>query len=138
MYSRKDTSPNHTEFLKNQKTCLFPLILQGEIYFEHCFQLFKKTELGQLEKSQQVYHCEKEGERISAIRNTVYHYTENPGLERIFEAKSGNESTMDQELDICYKVFEVSAYEMRRVCVTIKKYSVKKPLYFHNRLFIAK
>ena len=47
---------------------------------EPCFQLLKINDLGQFEKSQQVYLSEKEGEAISAIRNTVIHDAENLGL----------------------------------------------------------
>ena len=49
------------------------------MYFEHCSQLFKKNELGQLEKRQQDYLGEKEGEATSAIRNTVIHDAEKLG-----------------------------------------------------------
>ena len=45
---------------------------------------------------------------------------------------------MDQELDICNRVYEIAIYKTRRVCVTIKKYSVSKPPYIHIRLFTAK
>ena len=62
--------------------------------------------LGHFEKSQQVYLNRKEGEAISTIRNTVIHDAENFGLVPIYEAKSGKESTMDQELDICNRVYE--------------------------------
>ena len=81
--------------------------------------------MGQFENSQQVYLSEKEGEAISAIRNTVFHDAENLGLVPIYEAKSGRESTMDQELSICNRVYEIATYNMRRVCVTIKKYNVR-------------
>ena len=77
MYSGKDTSPDFTEFQKSNKNWEIYLvlkILQGEVYFEPCFQLIKKNELGQLEKSQQVYLGKKEGDIISAIRNTVIRY----------------------------------------------------------------
>ena len=72
------------------------------------------------------------------IRNTVIHVAENLGLIPIYEAKSGKESTMDQELEICNRVFEIATNNMRRVCVTIKKYSVNKPPYIQIRLFTAK
>ena len=71
---------------------------------EPCFQLLKINDLGQFEKSQQVYLSEKEGEAISAIRNTVIHDAENLRLLPIYAAKSGKESTMDQGLDICNRV----------------------------------
>ena len=74
-------------------------------------------DLGQFEKSQQVYFSEKEGEAISAIRNTVIHDAENLGLVPINEAKSAKESTLDQELDICIRVYEIAKYKIRRVCV---------------------
>ena len=86
--------------------------------------------MGQFEKSQQVYVSEKEGEALSIIRNTVIHDAENLGLVPIYEAKSGKESTMDQEREICNRVYEIATYNMRRVCVTIKKYSMNKPHYF--------
>ena len=54
-------------------------------YFGPCFQLLKKNELGQIEKSQQVYLGEKEGEKISAIRNTVIYDAENLGLVPVLE-----------------------------------------------------
>ena len=64
---------------------------------------------------------EKEGEAISAKRNTVIHDAENLGLVPIYEAETGRESTMDQELDIYKRVYEIATYNMRRLCVTIKK-----------------
>ena len=94
--------------------------------------------MGQFEKSQQVYLSEKEGETISAIRNTVIHDAENLGLVPIYEAKSDKESIMDQELDICNRVYEIATYNTRRVCITIKKYHVGKPPYIQIRLFTAK
>ena len=109
-----------------------------KIYFEPCFQLFKKNELGQLEKRQQVYHDEKEGEAISAIRSTVIHDAENLGLVPILELTSDKESTMDQELANCNKVYDIEIYNRRQVCVTIKKYNVNKPRYIQIRLFTAK
>ena len=45
---------------------------------------------------------------------------------------------MDQELDICNRVYEKALYNMRRVCVTIKKYNVNKPPCIQIRLFTAK
>ena len=45
---------------------------------------------------------------------------------------------MDQELDICNRVYEIATYNMRRVCVTIEKYNVSKPPYIQIRLFTAK
>ena len=70
-----------------------------------------------------------------ASRNTVIHDAENLGLVPIYEAKSGKESTMGQELDICNRV---ATYNMRRVCVAIKKYTLNKPPYIQIRLFTAK
>ena len=45
---------------------------------------------------------------------------------------------MDQEFEICIRVYEIAIYSMRRVCVTIKKYNVIKPPYIQIRLFTAK
>ena len=94
--------------------------------------------MGQFEKSQQVYLSEKEGEAISAIRNTVIHDAANLGLVPIYETKTGKDSTMDQELDICNRVYEIATYNIRRVWVTIKKYNVNKPPYIQIRLFTGK
>ena len=111
---------------------------RGNFIFEPCFQLLKINDLGQFEKSQQVYLSEKEGEALSTIRKTVIQDAENLGLVPLYEAKSGKESTMDQELEICNRVYEIATYKTRRVCVTIKKYSVKKPPYIQIQLFTAK
>ena len=83
-------------------------MLPGEVYFELCFQLLKKNELRQLEKVKQVYLGEKEGETISAIRNTVILDAEDLGIKPINESKSGKDSTMDQELEICIREYEIS------------------------------
>ena len=45
---------------------------------------------------------------------------------------------MDQELDICNRVYEIATYSLRRVCVTIKKNNVNKPYYIQIRPFTAK
>ena len=45
---------------------------------------------------------------------------------------------MDQELEICNRVYEIATYNMRRGCVTIKKCSVNKRPYIQIRLFTAK
>ena len=45
---------------------------------------------------------------------------------------------MDQELNICNRVYEIATYNMRRVCLTIKKYNVNKKPYIQIRLFTAK
>ena len=87
---------------------------------------------------QQVYLGENEGERISAIRNTVIHAAENLGLVLVLEPYSYKDSTMERELANCHAVYDVATYKKRRVCVTIKKYSVNKSLYIQIRPFIAK
>ena len=92
--------------------------------------------MGQLEKRQQDYLVENEEDAISAIRNTVIHDPENLGLVPILELTSDKESTMDQELANCNKVYDIATYNMRQVCVTIKKYN--KPPYIQIRLFTAK
>ena len=83
MYSR-DIVPNYIEFAKNPKRVGrfsgSQKLYNGKIYFEPCFQLLKKNESGQIEKIQQFDLGEKEGEKISAIRNTVIHDAENLGL----------------------------------------------------------
>ena len=117
---------------------MVPKILQGENILGTVLSSNKINDLGQFEKSQQFYLSEKEREAISAIRNTIIHKAEKPGLVPIYEAKSGKESTMDQELDICNRVYEIATYHMRNVCVTIKKYNVCKPPYIQIRLFTTK
>ena len=89
MISRKDILPNYVEFAKNQKR-IWRLswsqkTYNGNIYSEPCFQLLKKNESRQIEKTQKVYPGEKEGEGISAIRNTVFHDAENLGLNPVLE-----------------------------------------------------
>ena len=98
---------------------MVPKILRGE-YFGPCFQILKTNGLGQLEKSQQVYLTEKEAEAISTIRNTVVHDAENLGFVPKYEIKSGEVSTMDQELD-CSRVYETATHIKRRVCHKEKK-----------------
>ena len=160
MYSRKDQSPHYIEFSNNQKKMgdLFgfknpnffgsKLFTFDKIQFEPCFQLLKMNHLGQFEKSQQVYHSKKEGEAISAIRNTLIHDAKN--FEIVYMKpklakhqlwswlESTKESTKVSTLHICNRVNEIATYHMRRVCVTIKKYNVNKPPYIQIRLFTAK
>ena len=102
------------------------------MYFEPCLQLLKKNELEQIEKSQQVYHGEKEEEKISVILNTVIHDAENLGFDAVLELYSDKDSTREQELANCHAVYGVATYKKRRVFVTIKKYSVNKRPYIQN------
>ena len=74
-----------------------------------------------LEKRQQVYLGEEEVEAISAIKNTVIHDAENLGLVPILELTSNKESTMDQELAKCNKVYDIATYCGRQVFATINK-----------------
>ena len=62
----------------------------------------------------------------------------NLGLVPVLEPYSDKDSTMEQELANCHAVYDVATYKKRRVCVTIKKYSVNKPPYIQIRLFFAK
>ena len=75
---------------------------------------------------------------ISATRNTVIHDAENLGLVPVLEPSSGKDSTVEQEIENCLAVYDVATYKKRRVCVIIKKYSVKQPPYIQIRLFTAK
>ena len=114
MYSRNETSPNYSEFSKNQtrigRFAWSHKSFKEKIYFEPCFQLFKKNDMGQFEKGQQVYLGEKEGEAISAIRKTVLHDAEYLEFVPILELTSDKESTMDQELANCNKKYEITTY----------------------------
>ena len=94
--------------------------------------------MGQIEKSQQVYDGEKEGERISAIWNHITHDAEDFGLVPILEPYSDKNSTMEQQFANCHVVCDIALYKKKRVYVTIKKYSVNKPPYIQIRLFTAK
>ena len=112
MISRKDILPNYIEIAKNQKRIgrfsWSQKPYNVKIYSEPCFQLLKKNELGQIEKTQKVYLGEKEGKRISAIRNTVIHDAENLGLVPVLEPYSDKDSTMEQELANCHAVYDVA------------------------------
>ena len=101
---------------KNWEIVWFQRSYKGKIYFEPCFQLLELNDLGQFESFQQIFLSEKEGESISAIPNTVIHDAENLRLVPIYEAKFGlKKSTMDQELEIYNRVYEIALYNMRRV-----------------------
>ena len=82
--------------------------------------------MGESDKTQQVYLGKKEGQRISAKRNTVIHTAEKLGLSPVLEPYSDKDSTLEQELANCHAVYDVATYKKRRMCVTIKKYSVNK------------
>ena len=56
----------------------------------------------------------------------------------VLDLTSDKESTMNQELANCNKVYDIATYTRRKVCVTIKKYNVNKPPYIQIRLFTAK
>ena len=123
---------------KKWEICLLPKTLQGENMLQNMLSTIKNKWFGTIWKIAKTWKiCEKE-EAISAIRNTVILDAENLGLVRILEAKSGKGSTMDQELDVCKRLYEKATCNMRRVCVTLKKYNVNKPPYFQIRLFTAK
>ena len=67
----------------------------------------------------------KEGEAFSAIRNSVLRDAENFGLVPILELNSDNESTRDQALAHCNKMYDIAIFNKIEVCVTIKKYGSK-------------
>ena len=91
------------------------------------FYILTKMNRDKTKKTQQVYLGEKERERTSAVRNTVFHDAENLGSVSVLERYSDNDSTMEQELANCHEVYDVATYKKRRVCVTIKTFSIKKP-----------
>ena len=66
------------------------------------------------------------------------HDADNPILVLILELTSDKESTMDQELANCNKVYDIATYNEKQVCVTIKNYNVNKPPYIQIRFFAAK
>ena len=67
MNLRKDILPKYIEFAKNQKRIgrfSWPQKpYNGKVYFEPCFQLLKKNESGQIEKTQQPILVKKKGKR---------------------------------------------------------------------------
>ena len=75
---------------------------------------------------------------VIAIRITVIRDADNLGLVLIHETKSAKESNMDQELDICNRVYEIATYNMRRLCVTIKKVIINKTPCIQIRIFTAR
>ena len=111
---------------------------RGKFILKPAFNYSRKKRVGTTQKNKQVYLGEKEGEAISANRNTVIHDAEKLGLVPILELTSDNESTMEQELANCNKVYDIATYNRRQVCVTIVKYNVNKPPYIQIRTFIAK
>ena len=68
---------------------------KGKSILNPAFNYSRKYEFGQLEKRQQVYLGEKEGEAISAIRKTVIYDAENLGLVSILELISDKASTIN-------------------------------------------
>ena len=99
---------NLLKIKKNWETLLVPKTLQRKKkYSEPCFQLLRKNELGQIEKSQQVYLGEKEEEMISTIRNTVNHDDKNLGLVPVLEPYSDKDATMMKELSCVEKKFKL-------------------------------
>ena len=112
MYSRKDTSPSYIEFSKNQtiigRFAWSKKSYKGNLHFEPCFQIFKKNELEQLEKIQEVYLGEKEGEAISVIRNTVVHDAENLGLVPKLELTS--DKRVNYRSEVCELVPKLNSF----------------------------
>ena len=94
--------------------------------------------MGHLEKRRQVYLWEKEVEAITANWKNDVHDAENLELVPVLEVTSKKESTKDQELVNCTKVYDRAVYYRRQICATIKKNKVNKPAYFQIRLFTAK
>ena len=123
---------------KNWVFCLVPKTLEGENIFGTVLSTNKNKWLKTIWKVSTSLSQLKR--RRSNIGNPEYCYSWcwKLGLLPIYEAKSGKKSTMDQELDIWKRVHEIATYNMRRVCVTIKKYSKNKSPYIQIRLFTAK
>ena len=107
----------------------------GKLNFEPCFQIFKTIELGQIVKEQQFLLNTKNSRPSGTLFFTTL---KRMGIVPKNKAISGKESTMDQELDICNKVYKIATYNMRRACILIKKYNVRKTPHIQIRLFTAK
>ena len=99
--------------------------------------MFKKTELGQLEKKTCISWWKREGEAVSLVENSVIHNAENIGLVLILDFNSEKESTLDQELANCNKMFDIAAYIRWQLFVTIKKCNLIKDSYIQIRLYAA-
>ena len=113
-------------------------LARGKFILNLALNYSRKISWDNKKKNQQVYRDEKEGEAISANRNTVIHDVENLGLVPILELTSDKESTMDQELANCNKVYDITPNNRRQFYVTTKKYNVSKAPYIQIRLFTAK
>ena len=142
MYSRKDILPNCIEFAKNQKRIgrfsWSQKPYNGKIYFEHCFQLLKKNESGQIEKPSKSILVKKKGKGYQQYGILLFTMLKTLDSFLYCNPILTKDSTMEQELANCHAVYDVATYKKRRVCVTIKKYSVNKPPYIQIRLFTAK
>ena len=142
MYSRKDTSPNYMEFSKNQTRIMrfawSQKTYRGTFILNPAFNYSTKTSWDNSKKDSKSIEVKKEEKAIWAFRNTVIHDAENLRLVPILELTSDKESTMDQELANCNKVYDIASYNRKPVCVTIKKYNFNKPPQIQIRLFTAK
>ena len=110
-------------------------ILQEEILFKPCFQLFKRSELGQLEKNSKSVLVKKKEKQTRQLKTVLFAMLKT--LES-FLYWTHFYSTMDQQLAKCNKAYVTAIYNKRQVCVTIKKHNVNKPPYIPIRLFTAK
>ena len=103
----------------------------------HAFN-YQKLMIWDIVKSPNKSILVKKKQALSGIRNTVIPCAENFILLSIYKTKSGKESIIDQDLDICNRKHKIATHNLRKVCVKIKKYNVNKPPYFQSRLFTAK
>ena len=94
-----------------QESTLVPIILNYQKIKQQLGDLVgsknsKREKFIFLEKRQQAYLVEKDWETISAIWRTGTNDAENLGIVPILELTSDKESTMDQELAFCNKVYD--------------------------------
>ena len=61
---------------------------------------------------------------VISNENTVFQDAENLGIVPLLEPYSDKDSNIEQELANCQALYDIATYKKRRVCVTIKNYSV--------------
>ena len=86
--------------------------------------------------SESIYVGEKEGEKLLAKRKNCIDDAEKLGLEPIYEAKSGKNSTMDQTLDSFNRVYELAIRHEKGVCHN-QAVQCEQPPSIHIRHFTA-
>ena len=143
MYSKKDTSPNYIEFSKNQarigRFVWFQKPYKGKFYFEPCFQLLKITSWDNLKSPKKSIFVKKKVKRYRQSR--ILLFTMLKTLDSYLYRKPNppkNQLWIRTWRSLIEYIKKIATYKMRRMFVTMKKYSVNKPPNIQIRLFTAK